>query len=372
MDYLGRPLILSLTLILTVTAPTAVFGADTVARTVPAPAGQFPPGFLFGTGSSPYQVEGGLHATDWYQWETLCPRCSGDKADDGPDFWNRYRGDLVRARVLLNNAIRIGIDWSRVFPTEASFPDAPDLTAVAHYHRIIRLARFLGLKVMVTLQHFDLPIWVQDLTNLTDRRGWEDPAIVQRLATWAGWCAKEFGAEVDWWITINEPVVAASAGWITGDMPPGMSFAVGGAITAVWNMVDAHAAAYDAIKANDTTDADHDGVPAMVSIAHQMRAFYPVNPADPRPWVRPWHPVPLQPLFRMRWSMASKTAISMGASTGRMTGRSIRHRRPPRLHRAQLLWAVARRAAADPGLLSADRDSGAERSRPARVRSAED
>ncbi len=281
MDCPPKPLILSLTFILGVTVPTAMFPADAVGRAVPAPAAQFPPGFLFGTASSPYQAEGGLHATDWYQWETVCPTCSGATADDGPDFWNRYRADLVRARALLNNAIRIGIDWSRVFPTEASFPDAPDRTAVAHYHQIIGLARLLGLNVMVTLQHFDLPVWVQDLTRLTDRSGWEDPATVRRFATWAGWCAREFGTEVDWWITINEPVVAASAGWITGDMPPGRSFDVAGAIAAVWNMVDAHAAAYDAIKANDTTDADHDGVPAMVSIAHHMRAFYPVNPADP-------------------------------------------------------------------------------------------
>jgi beta-glucosidase/6-phospho-beta-glucosidase/beta-galactosidase len=64
-------------------------------------------------------------------------------------------------------------------------------------------------------------------------------------------------------------------------MPPGKVFDVNGAIAAVWNMVDAHAAAYDAIKANDTIDADHDGMPAMVSIAHHMRAFFPVNPADP-------------------------------------------------------------------------------------------
>ena len=281
MERVGRRVVLSLILILAVTVPNAVLSADTVARTGPTSEGEFPPGFLFGTGSSPYQVEGGLHATDWYQWEGICSNCSAEKADDGPAFWDKYRQDLARARALLNNAVRIGIDWSRVFPTEASFPDAPDAVAVAHYHQIIRLARLLGLNVMVTVQHFDLPTWVQDLTSLTERRGWEDPAIVQQFATWAGWLAKEFGSEIDWWITINEPVVAASGGWITGVMPPGKLFDVAGAVTAVWNMVDAHAAAYDAIKANDRIDADHDGVPAMISIAHQMRAFYPVNSVDP-------------------------------------------------------------------------------------------
>src|SRR5262245_8459542 len=58
---------------------------------IPPPIPDFPADFLWGTAIAPYQVEGNLHETDWYQWETgICPQCSGDHADDGPNFWELY------------------------------------------------------------------------------------------------------------------------------------------------------------------------------------------------------------------------------------------------------------------------------------------
>src|SRR5687767_5837004 len=91
---------------------------------LPPALGRFPDDFLWGTAIAPYQVEGGLHASDWYQWESRCDTCSGDRADDGPDFVTHHADDLARAASLGHNAIRIGIDWSRIFPTAEQFPDA--------------------------------------------------------------------------------------------------------------------------------------------------------------------------------------------------------------------------------------------------------
>jgi hypothetical protein len=77
-------------------------GADPA---LPPAVGELPPGFLWGTAIAPYQVEGGLHADDWYAWETACSICSGDSADDGPDFWNRWADDLDAAVAMKNNAV---------------------------------------------------------------------------------------------------------------------------------------------------------------------------------------------------------------------------------------------------------------------------
>jgi len=246
---------------------------------IPPPVGSFPAGFLWGTAVAPYQVEGGLHDNDWHQWETLCPGCSGDHADDGPDFWNQYAVDLANAKSLHNNAIRLGIDWSRVFPTEASFPDAPDAAAVARYHAILAEARAQGLEPMVTLFHFVTPTWIHDLTDPT-KRGWEDPATIAKFARFAQWAAAEFGAEVDWWITINEPIVLVMAGWLSGDWPPGKTFQVQTMLDVVGNLAFAHAAAYDALHAHDAADADGDGTAAKVSIASHNRVFQAKDPGS--------------------------------------------------------------------------------------------
>lgn len=249
---------------------------------IPPAIGQFPAGFLFGTAIAPYQVEGGLHDTDWYQWETLCPGCSGDRADDGPDFWNYYDADFANAEMMHNNAIRLGIDWSRVFPNEASFTTmTPDPVAVQRYHDILTAARARGLNPMVTLHHFVTPVWLHDLTDLANKRGWEDPAIVDKFAQFAGWAAAEYGADVDWWITVNEPLAYVAGGYLSSDFPPGQGLDIDRAIVVIYNMVYGHAAAYDAIHLADIVDADGDGESSMVSIAHHMVPFRPLNQAEP-------------------------------------------------------------------------------------------
>ncbi len=258
-------------------------GADLADAFIPAPRGSFPEGFLWGTAIAPYQVEGNLHNTDWYQWETICGHCSGDTADDGPDFWTHYDEDFADAVAISNNAIRLGIDWSRLFPSAAQF-DAlePDTAALQHYHDIIDAARARGLDVMVTLIHFVLPTWIQDLEDLEHFKGWEDPAIIDRVAAFAGWAAAEFGDDVDYWVTINEPFVNVVGGWVSGDVPPGKSFDIDDALLAGENMMWAHARAYDAIHEADVVDANGDGVAAAVSVAKHQRVFLPMDPDEPK------------------------------------------------------------------------------------------
>jgi beta-glucosidase len=257
-------------------------GADAF---IPPPVGQFPAGFLWGTAIAPYQVEGNLHNTDWYQWEAgghCGSTCSGDHADDGPDFWNKYEIDLDNAKSMSNNSIRLGIEWARVFPTAESFASmTPDAAAVQRYHDILAAARERGLEPMVTLHHFSTPVWLADLTDWENKPGWEDPAMADKFAAFAGWAAAEYGAQVDWWITLNEPFGYVATGWYGATSPPGFSGQVDMAVAVTMNMIDGHAKAYDALHAADTVDADMDGQAAMVSIAAHMRVFQPKNPADP-------------------------------------------------------------------------------------------
>ncbi len=250
---------------------------------IPPPIPDFPADFLWGTAIAPYQVEGNLHDTDWYQWENeICDACSGDHADDGPNFWDLYATDFANAEAMHTNSIRLGIEWARLFPTRASFDgDTPDPAALARYHEILTSAREHGLTVMVTLHHFSTPIWLHDLTDLAARPGWEDPAIIADFEEYARFLAGEFGADVDWWITINEPFAYISAGWLAGVFPPGTSGDIEGGLAVAYNMIAGHARAYDAIHASDTVDADGDGVAAKVSIASHNRVFLPEDPTDP-------------------------------------------------------------------------------------------
>ena len=263
------------------------------------------PKFFWSTATAAYQVEGGLDGTDWHQWEYQpdggeFPADAGhiannDHADNGDDEYDKYETDFDLAKSLGTNAMRLSIEWARIEPTEGHY----DPAAIAHYHAVFKALRDRGITPMVTLQHFSLPLWIHNCYQPdAGYGGWagqdSDPigggGIVDRFARFAGDMAQEFGGEVDWWFTLNEPMVLVTATYVnpTNEQFPhepfqsdltspidGVNFTL--ATRAAMNMIVAHAKAYDAIHARDTVDADGDGVAARVSIAHHVRVFLPAG-----------------------------------------------------------------------------------------------
>lgn len=300
-------------------AASMTFAAD-----VPRP---FPPGFLWGTAISGFQSDMGLGApndtnTDWWVWvrdpqNLVQGRVSGDLPETGPGFWNRFDADARLARRgLRSNALRMGIEWSRIFPTSTAGVDVSggitpavlaqldalaDQGAVTHYRAVFTALRDRGLEPMVTLNHFTMPLWIHDPIGVRDafasvdplsgpvppglqRSGWLDPAIVPefaKLAAYAGW---KFGDLVDLWCTINEPVVVLVSGFVNapglgGNFPPGI-FNFAGVVGAIPQLVTGHARAYDALHVSDTADADGDGIAVAAGVVHNMAAFAPQNPSN--------------------------------------------------------------------------------------------
>jgi beta-galactosidase len=288
----------------------------------------FPPGFLWGTAIAGFQSDMGFGApvdpgTDWWAWvhdadEIASGGVSGDLPEQGPGFWDRYASDArLAARRLRNNALRMGIEWSRIFPsstagvdisggitpaTIAALDALADQDAVAHYRAVFAALRAAGLEPMVTLNHFALPTWLHQPTAVRDAfagidpfngdvpaglppAGWLDASMVDELAKLAAYAGATFGDQVDLWCTINEPVVVLVNGYVNfpgigGNFPPGV-FNFAAVVQAMQNLVAAHARAYDALHATDVVDADGDGVPVAAGVVHNMIAFHPANPTNP-------------------------------------------------------------------------------------------
>ena len=122
---------------------------------------------------------------------------------------------MLRAkRELNNNAIRLSVEWSRIFPNPTF--DVPakvvrdnrgdvervDLSrssmdyleekaskeSVKHYREILEKAHELGLKVLLTIYHWPLPLWIHDPLKLrngvihAERRGWLDDSTIVEFA----------------------------------------------------------------------------------------------------------------------------------------------------------------------------------------------
>ena len=234
---------------------------------------RFPAGFLWGAATSAHQVEGGNTANDWWRFEhrkgaIRGERCSGDACR----HWELFDQDFALASADGHIAHRLSFEWSRLEPARGQF----DPGAVAHYHAVLASLRKHGLTPIVTLHHFTNPLWI------ADAGGWEVRETVDDFEAFVRFCAREYGGEVDWWCTINEPEVYAFRSFSEGVWPPAVrddSRAMG----VIANLLEAHGRAYRVLKSEDRADADGDGQAARVGFAKHYTQLEPLrawNPLD--------------------------------------------------------------------------------------------
>lgn len=172
---------------------------------------KFPDGFLWGTATAAYQVEGGNDRSDWWEWERVPGRVhDGSVSGDACDHYHRYEQDFELAAAMGNNAHRLSVEWARLEPKPGVWDDAE----FAHYRAVLEALRRRGMKVMLTLWHFTLPKWA------ADKGGWEHRSSVRWYLRFVRKAAEELGDLVDFWITVNEPVVYLSQSYLSGAWPP--------------------------------------------------------------------------------------------------------------------------------------------------------
>ena len=275
-----------------------------------------PQNFLIGTAIAGFQVEMGCpnltsevcedRSSDWYAfitspWTVRDPLLfmSGDSPKVGPGFLETYRDDLTLAsKELGSNALRVSLEWSRLFPQSTVGVDGYEqlrnlasAPALAYYHDLFSAMKDRKLTPMVTLNHYTLPNWIHDAVgcHLSLRtcahRGWVDKdIIVSEISKFAAFAAQEFGAEVDDWLTLNEPfsaVVLPSYLLPTPERtnPPGVFMHVEAAKIANLAMIEAHARMYDAIHRVDIWSRTPGGQAANVGIAY---SFFAIRAATER------------------------------------------------------------------------------------------
>ena len=221
---------------------------------------QFPDGFLWGTSSAAHQVEGDNRNNDWWEYEQKPGNiANGDTSEIACDHYHRYREDFALLRELNQNTHRLSIEWSRVEPNEREF----DARQIRHYRDVLSDLREQQIEPMLTLHHFTNPLW------FVRKGGWVEKGSAHAFMPFVHKVVDELGDLVNLWCTINEPVIYATNGWLTGNFPPGRK----GDLTSIYrvtgNMRKAHEMAYEAIKRR---------VPdARVGLSHHKFLFLPAS-----------------------------------------------------------------------------------------------
>lgn len=250
---------------------------------------RFPKKFLWGVATSAHQVEGGNH-NQWSVWELDHAKALATSAEyhyDDLDKWpqlkrlaktpanyvsskavdhfNRYESDFKLATDLGVDSFRFSIEWSRIEPEEGAW----DVEAITHYRQYLKAVKQAGMQPIVTLFHFTLPTW------FAEKGGFEKRVNIQYFLRFVEKILAEYGPDLKYIITINEPVVYASNSYLQGIWPPSLS-----SKTKMWrvlnNLIKAHNRAAKLIR---NTSRKY-----QVSMAHNVSYVYAGDDARLSEW----------------------------------------------------------------------------------------
>src|SRR5438445_2325999 len=210
-------------------------------------AAGFPSGFIWGTATSAYQIEGAVKEDGRGQsiWDTFShtPGKIRDhtNADRANDHYHRYKEDVRLIKELGVKAYRFSIAWPRVFPegTGAANPRGLDF-----YDRLLDELLKNGIEPFATLYHWDLPQALQERVG-----GWQSSDTSKAFADYAGYVAGRLTDRVKNIFTLNEAGRFLNFGYGWGIDAPGLKLPPAELNQARHHVVLAHGLAVQAIRA---------------------------------------------------------------------------------------------------------------------------
>lgn len=179
----------------------------------------FPPGFLWGSATSSFQIEGAWNEDGKGEsnWDRFCHTpgkiFEGHTGDVACDHYHRWREDLDLMRDLGLKSYRFSVSWPRIQPsgTGAALSKGLDF-----YERLVDGCLERGIEPCCTLFHWDLP------QALEDKGGWTNRDTGKAMGDLAAHLAKRLGTRVRRWMPINEGPCIADNGYGRGVFAPGI------------------------------------------------------------------------------------------------------------------------------------------------------
>jgi 6-phospho-beta-glucosidase len=183
----------------------------------------FPDGFLWGFAIAANQAEGAWTAggkgpcqADVMRWDpdidpheiamiTSREQLEAALADPvgvypkrfGIDFHRTYADDLRLLAGMGANAFRTSINWSRIFPRGDEAEPNPE--GLAFYDALIDAMNAVGLKPVITLSHYEMP-----LPLITEYGGWANRQVLEFFNTYADLMVTRYAGKVAYWMGFNQ------------------------------------------------------------------------------------------------------------------------------------------------------------------------
>lgn len=200
--------------------------------------------FLWGASSAAAQIEGG-YADDgkglsiWDEASINGHIRDGHSTFNACDAYHRTDEDVNLLKKLGANAYRFSLSWGRIIPEGTGKINEK---GVKYYDNLINELLKNGIKPMITIYHWDLPL------SLQKKGGLLNDDFPKWFSYYAETVAKLFGDRVEYFATFNEPECICYLGYGTGSHAPFIKGGTEAATTAAHNLLIANGLAFRALK----------------------------------------------------------------------------------------------------------------------------
>lgn len=187
--------------------------------------------FLTGTAQCGFQNEDKPCNQPDSMWKRFLVRLYKDKLRS-PGHFNlqTFSEDIYRLKSIHGNSYRFSIEWARVQEEFTTWN-------TSYYHEVCKTLRDNGIRPVITLFHFVLPMWAN--------RNWE--LGLTHFITFSKKIVDEFHVYDPVWITFNEPYLYVLHSYVTASRPP-FRKNVGTCLSVLKNMMADHVMIYKYIK----------------------------------------------------------------------------------------------------------------------------
>lgn len=170
--------------------------------------------FMWGASTSSAQIEGaynedgkGLSIWDIAPKEKIK---NGDDMHTSSDFYHHKSEDIATMKELGFNSYRFSLSWPRIISEKGKVNEK----GLKFYSDLIDELIANGIEPIVTLYHWDEPVWVEE------EGGWKSESTIGYFEEYTRVVVDALSDRVKYWITFNEPQCFLMNGYMTGVHAP--------------------------------------------------------------------------------------------------------------------------------------------------------
>lgn len=201
--------------------------------------------FIWGAGTSAYQVEGAAHEDGkgisvWDEYSQIPGKIlEGHRGDTACDHYHRYKEDVAMMAEMGLRAYRFSVSWTRILPNGTGRTEPG---GIAFYRNLIMELLKHNIEPYLTLYWWDYP------AALMRKGGWLNPSSPEWFEEYTRVAVSAFGDLVKNYMTMNETQMLMGNTFVVPKLAPGVKMADGDVIRMTHHMLLGHGRAVRAIR----------------------------------------------------------------------------------------------------------------------------